>query len=57
MTPMHLSKEGLEAVCVAQFFLKLLNQIKGSIEINKYYLQDLRRSITSNERKLQVEVA
>ena len=29
------------------FFIQLLNQIKGSIEMNKYYLQDLRRSITS----------
>ena len=56
MTLTQLPKEGLETVSVC-FFVKLLNQIKGSIEINKYYLQDFRRSITSSERKLQVEVS
>ena len=35
--------------------IKFLNQIESSIEINKYYLQDLKRSITSNIRKLQME--
>jgi len=28
--------------------IKFLDQIESSIEINKYYLQDLKRSITSH---------
>ena len=28
--------------CLQSFFFKLLNQIKRSIEINKYFLPDLR---------------
>ena len=35
--------------------IKFLNKIESSIEINKYYLKDLTRGITSNIRKLQVE--
>ena len=51
MTPTQLSKEGLETVSL---FVKLLNQKESSIEINKFYLQDLRRILTKENYKWRI---
>ena len=49
---MQLSKGGLKTV--KSLFVKLLNQIKSSIEINKFYLQDLRRILTNENYKWRI---